>query len=227
MKTSEEVDWFIASIREPLEFDRESISLQARVFESCIPSSFLKTEDKDVKHNRAVWEKIVLKYCGQLPKALEGGASLLFVGDNGTGKTMFACYILMEALKLGYSGYYITALDLDFYFRRGMVEHGLLEQLDRALSSDFLVLDELGAEVFKTNQDSFTRVQVDRILKRRYDNSLPTILASNANVKQLSATYGMSIRSLLTGGKYLSVVFEPGDYRVHLQTFFSKLGIKK
>jgi DNA replication protein DnaC len=79
------------------------------------------------------------------------------------------------------------------------------------MRSDFLAVDELGKEHYKT--DSYLMVQLESILKDRYDNGQPTLLASNLEYEVLSDLYGPTISSMLEG-RFTQVRLEGGDYRL-------------
>lgn len=180
-------------------------------YESCIPRDFWEFDASDVKYNVEQFQGIVAPYMKKLSTALQGGYGLLMLGDNGVGKTMFLCMVLNRAIKRGFSTYYTTLLELDHNLKRGFGNREIADRLEWYLTSDFLVLDELGKEQFKSG-DSYIRTQVERILKRRYDDSRPTLLATNTSMDELESMYGHTITSILLG-KYRSIQMDPGDFR--------------
>jgi DNA replication protein DnaC len=87
-----------------------------------------------------------------------------------------------------------------------------------------VAIDEMGKEQFKKG-DSWIRLQVERILKQRFDESLPTLIATNAESEKLGEVYGATLTSIFDG-KYTQATFNPGDFRVHLRDRMAKdLGI--
>jgi DNA replication protein DnaC len=96
--------------------------------------------------------------------------------------------------------------------KRGFTDREIAARLDWLLSSDFLAIDEMGKEHKGKSGRDFTGAQVERILKARYDDSLPTLLASNADPEALEAMYGATFASMILG-KFKTAVLEPGDFR--------------
>lgn len=192
----------------------DAYNLALRMFESCIPRDFWRYTPDDVHSNVEQFQQLVAPYIDRLSKALKGGYGLMLLGDNGVGKTMFMCLVMAEAIRRGFSTYYTTLLDLDHHIKRGFNKPSIQDRLDWYLTSDFVALDELGKEQFKAG-DSFARTQVERILKRRFDDSMPTLIATNASLDELEGIYGATLSSILTG-KYTVVQMDPGDYREQL-----------
>lgn len=216
MKRSWDIENFIARIRSDRDLENKELSFETEVYESCVPSMFFRVADSDVQHNRPVWEKLIQPYVTNLKYARKTGASLYFEGDNGTGKTMFMCYVLMEAMRKNYNAYYTTVPDLISDLQISFSDPGFRSELeDELLYSDFLGLDELGRESFKDG-DTWSTVQINRILKYRSERHLPTIVATNANLEQVTNLYGHATESVLTGYLYRTAMFSPGDYRKKL-----------
>lgn len=214
MRLEEEVEEYEARIRG--RYDDDRVSIMRGVYRACVPFDFWYVKDKDVTHNRGVWTDCVNRYLENLKVARRKGYGLFFEGDNGVGKTMFLSYILVQTLKAGYRAYYTTVLDLDFNLKRGMNYPAMMERMEEMLEVDFLALDELSKEQFKSG-DSWIRTQVERILKRRHDNNLPTLVAANADFEMIGEVYGGTVKSVLGGGKYRHAMFEEGDFRAELR----------
>lgn len=213
MRFEYEVQEFAARIK--FDLPPEEAQVQVELFRACVPVDFWLVCDQDVTHNRKVWEDFVLPYCEALHVARRRGYGLHLEGDNGVGKTMFAAYVLGCAIRAGYTAYYTTVLDLNFDLRRGLDNREVMERMDQLLEMDFLALDELTKEQYKEG-DSWMRTHVERVLKFRHDNNLPTVVAANAGLDQIGEAYGPTVRSVLVG-KYQRVLFEPGDFRDRIQ----------
>lgn len=185
-----------------------------KMFEACIPRDFWDYTEDDVHSNLDAFNEVVKPYISKLNKALRGGYGLMFLGDNGVGKSMFMNLVLRAVIERGFTAYYTTLLDLDHHIKRGFNDREIQDRLDWYLTSDFVALDELGKEQFKAG-DSFARTQVERILKRRFEDSRPTLIATNASLDELEKMYGATMSSILQG-KYQQVAMDPGDYRAQL-----------
>lgn len=180
-------------------------------YEACIPQDFWDVKAEDVVHNVEVFNSMVVPYAEKLSKALRGGYGLVLIGDNGVGKTMLLSYVLVEAIKAARTAYYTTMPQLDWNIKEGFNNPASSERLKWMLTSDFLAIDELGKER-KKRDSQFSDQQIERILKQRFDDSMPVLIGSNMDVEQLSEAYGSTIGSILRG-KYQVVQMEPGDFR--------------
>lgn len=191
---------------------RREYEVRVAAYEACIPRDFWDPTVLTVEHNQEAWEEVVRPYCDRLDVARANGYGLLLSGDNGAGKTMFVSFALIAAIKAGWSCFYTTLPSLDHWMKRGFSDRMIAERVDWLLSSDFVAIDEMGKEHKKGGELGFTGTQVERILKARYDDSLPTLLASNADPESLERMYGATFASMLLG-KFKVAVLEPGDFR--------------
>lgn len=210
MRSEAECDAFELATADQLGDDDPRVGYRAQCFEACIPRTFWNVSSDHVTYNVAVFSSVVVRYRKRLRLALQRGYSLLFVGDNGVGKTMFASYLLTQAIKRGFTAYYTTLTQLDADIKRGFRDREADQRLQAMLESDFVAIDEVGKERFKL--DSFTTSQFESLLKRRYDNGEPVILGSNAAHDDLCKMYGATVESMFDG-RYQVVSLEPGDCR--------------
>ena len=193
-------------------------------YDACIPKSFWDVSSADIKYNLAPFKHCVLKYTSRLKVAAKHGYSLLFTGDNGAGKTIFTSFVLTQAIRRGRSAYYTTLAQLDVDIKRGFKDAEADKRLSILLDSDFVAIDELGKEHFRA--DSWLITQLELLLKRRYDDNDPMLLATNLEYGALTKMYGASIESMLEG-KYTTVPLESGDYRKMAKARMrQELGIK-
>jgi DNA replication protein DnaC len=140
---------------------------------------------------------------------------------------MFISYVLMEAIRRGRTAYYTTLPGLDYDLKRGFSHDELKERLDLMLTSDFLALDEVGKEYLKGEGGGWIKTQMERILKQRFDDSMPVLLATNMDFDGLSKSYGPTMTSIFNG-KYQQVAMMPGDFRSNLHTRMEiDMGYKK
>lgn len=180
-------------------------------YEACIPQDFWSVKKEEIDNNVDVFKNTVEVYVKNINKALRKGYGLLFIGDNGVGKTHFISYILMEAIKKKRSVYFTTMPKLDLNIKRSYKKDDIDKRLQYMLSSDFLAIDELGKERVKSD-NKYMDAQIEQILKSRLDDSMPMLLASNMDLQSLEEAYGPTVSSMLVG-KFQIVMMEPGDYR--------------
>lgn len=193
---------------------------EVRCYTACLPRGFWDVKDEDVTHNTEVFQTVIQRYGRKLGTACREGYGLVLSGANGVGKTMFLSYILTRVLKKGLTAYYTSALQLDHNVRRGFSDREAAERLRIMLTVDFLAIDELGKEKHKEG-DSFMRKELERILKERYDDNAPVLLATNMAATDFKNEYGQTLASIITG-KYETVTMKPGDFRAELRKKMKK-----
>jgi len=179
-------------------------------FEACIPKTFWNIRSKDVTHNIEVFKEVVVPYREKWKKAHKNGYSLLFTSSNGSGKTYFISYILTQIIKRNLTAYYTTLTQLDIDIKRSFGDKDVGDKLECMLDSDFVAIDEVGKEQYKS--DSYIKSRLEHFLKRRHDDGDPVLLASNLSYDDLCSMYGTTFESIIDG-KYRIVSLEPGDFR--------------
>lgn len=210
MRSEGECDAFGMAMAEQLGEDDPRVGYRLACFEACVPRTFWNVSSVQVTYNESVFRSVVVRYRKRLKRALRDGYSLLFVGDNGVGKTMFISYLLTQAIKRGFTAYYTTLTMLDADIKRGFRDREADLRLQALLDSDFIAIDEVGKESYK--RDGYTSSQFESLLKRRYDDGEPVLLGSNAAHDDLCKMYGATVESMIDG-RYQVVSLEPGDCR--------------
>jgi len=199
---------------------RRRFLLETRAYEACIPRDMWNKTKADIYANLENFEAVVEVHSNNLNKALRNGYGYALCGDNGSGKTMFLSWELIEILlKTPYTVYYTTAPQLAHDHKMGFDDKERRKRLEEYLSRDFVVFDELGKEKYK-NGDDYMRTVLELWLRKRNDNSMPILIGSNMDAETLRASpgeggYGETFGSLLDG-KFEVVNMDPGDYRVKL-----------
>jgi len=227
MKLEYEVEEYEARIRPECNFDETEVWIKTALFEACIPEDFLRKVEPNSTINSEAWDTRVSPYIDNIRIARRKRYGLYFSGDNGSGKTFFMTYVLQKAIEAGYSAYYTTLLDLDAHLKMGMRDQETMRRLDTLLYySDFLGIDEMSKERFRDG-DSWMRTQVERVLKSRYDNVRPTLIASNVALKSAAEAYGNSVYSVVFA-QCEQVALTSKDLRKGLKTkMFSEMKYKK
>lgn len=196
---------------------REKINLNSLALMG-IPLKFSKTtlDDFELREKgHEVVKSFVDRYIAQLPENVRNGRGILFMGSNGTGKTMLSSIILIEAYRRRYNCRRITFSEYLNLFTSVWDGSGvaqkeeLTDHLYEFKGSEFLCLEEVGKEI-----DSKIAVPIlEDLLRYREDHSLPTIICTNRTAKALEETYGNSIVSLLRGNnEIVKIVGKDGRY---------------
>lgn len=138
----------------------------------------------------------IAEYLSDLENQLDAGRGLYLYGSTGLAKTGIASIVLIEALRKGRSGYFITLDGLVDLYAGGWKDADLKEQYqDVVLGTDILVIDEVGNES-KTNNQLVSGCFND-VLRRRFNNLQTTVITSNLYFKRIKDTYGEEVFSIL------------------------------
>lgn len=187
--------------------------LERRLAESGIPLRFRdRTFDNfvaDTDSKRAAL-MIATDFAVNFAAHYERGATAVFSGPPGTGKTHLAIAAAMVVMQSG-TALYTNALDLvrmvrDTWRRdSGTTESAVLNKL---ASVDLLVIDEVGVQYGTEGE----QVILFDVLNRRYRDLMPTIVLTNLGVKGMKESLGeRSFDRLREGGVW--VAFDWESYR--------------
>jgi DNA replication protein DnaC len=136
------------------------------------------------------------KYITDIEKNLDEGKGLFLYGSTGLAKTGLASIVLMEAIRRGRSGYFITLNALVDLYADGWKDEDKKQQYeDLVLGVDILVIDEVGNES-KTNT-TLVGGCLNDVLRRRFNNLQTTIITSNLYFKKVKDVYGEEVYSIL------------------------------
>ncbi len=144
------------------------------------------------------------RYVASLPSPEK--PNLLIVGQSGLGKSFFGNAIARAAIEEG-----IPTLKTTAYQCIQTILDGIETRADAItpyLSSDFLILDDLGTEAMVPN---VTVETVFRILNERTAANLPTVLITNLDREGLFERYGERVASRMIDGALTAIVLLRGD----------------
>lgn len=176
-----------------------------------IPAGYWIKPFKDYSGDKD-YKQVIMDYISNIELKYKKGESLLLAGNLGVGKTYGMTSILKMASAKGYSARYYNMAEIMNLILSGQ-EKDLVSKL---LELDFLGIDEFdGRWVFDSEKvQQIVGTTMEMILRGRFQNELPTILATNATEsdKILTGLYGRSFSSLKS--QYLKEVFIEGkDFR--------------
>jgi DNA replication protein DnaC len=116
--------------------------------------------------------------------AVEPKGWLVLGGPSGSGKTHLAAAIVNERIRQGQPAFYITTPDLLDRIRASFNPDSEMpydEFFDQVRNAPLLVLDDLGVQ----SGTAWAREKLDQLLTSRFNNELPTVVATNTPVEQM------------------------------------------
>ncbi|MND38619.1 DNA replication protein DnaC [compost metagenome] len=163
------------------------------------------------EEQRRAYEK-AKAFAEKFPRAMELGASFVFCGPPGTGKTHLACAIANHVIRaFGHSALFVTVFDA---IQRIKATYDSKDRTEREVMQgfslpDLLILDEVGVQ-FGTE---YEKVIITDIINRRYADMRPTIILSNLNEAELGDYLGIRVIDRMFEGGGGVVAFNWGSYR--------------
>lgn len=133
--------------------------------------------------------KTTYEYCLHYARTFSPSSKSIFMlGMTGLGKTHLSLAIAAEVLANGYSVAYDSIVNYlrlieKEHFRRNASDES--DTMDLLLSTDLLILDDLGSEF----SSSFYVATIYNLINTRLNRNLPTIISSNLTPKELQDRY--------------------------------------
>ena len=137
-----------------------------------------------------------------------GDPSWLLLGGTGLGKTHLSTAVAKELIDRGFSVSYVTAQGLVAAFRKSSFGDEPKDPTEPLLSSDLLIIDDLGTEL----STAFTVSAVYSILNARISAGRATLVSTNLSQNELRERYADRITSRLFG-EFYPLVFSGRDVR--------------
>lgn len=131
---------------------------------------------------------------------------LILLGAKGLGKTHLGSAIIRNC-----GGKFISIEELIFKYESAQDFHAktnLEELMDLYSSTKMLVIDEIGGSMQQEKENAL----LNYILRRRYENMLPTVLLSNLSKAELLKKLGEAVLDRLKE-TCISVEFDGESYR--------------
>jgi DNA replication protein DnaC len=154
--------------------------------------------------------KLVKSYVNSSKQNLETGNGIIFNGPTGRGKSLTAMKILMKLCDKGFSCYFITVKQFLELIKKSWEDEDAKKTLNYIYNCDFLVCDDLGTELHKTD---WTVTELDSLFRDRYFKKKPILLTTNSSVNDLKEKYAQRIVSLFHERLMFVAVVTKEDYR--------------
>jgi len=193
---------------------RHERAREARIRWAEIPDMFCGATLKGYRRVPGTEEafETVKDYLLSREENFSAGHGLILMGAVGCGKTHLGCAVLNCALEDGYrAAYWNVPQQLEMMMYGHADEEEQIRILDKAITAQVLLLDDLGAE----KPSDWTRKELVVILDERYRNNKPTIITSNLMLTgdELRKTCGDRAYSRLCSDHFKAVAMTAEDYR--------------
>ncbi|WNB74558.1 ATP-binding protein [Methylomonas koyamae] len=156
--------------------------------------------------------KVANYFAANFDQFLSTGASLIFCGKPGTGKTHLASAIANSVCEQGRSALFLSVLKATRLVKESWRKDADARENDvykTLISPDLLVLDEVGVQ-FGSEAE---KLIIFEILNGRYEEMRPCILISNLLPSELSIFLGERVIDRMKEGGGSLITFAWGSYR--------------
>jgi DNA replication protein DnaC len=109
---------------------------------------------------------------------IERQESILFIGNNGTGKSHLAQSLGLMACHKGYKTYYTTCSELIRDLNQGVYEKTLEKRIKKYINTDLLLIDEMGHDRLELQVVKEAHL-LFKVIDQRYKENKPLIFTSN------------------------------------------------
>ena len=156
--------------------------LEVRKVRANIPLKYRKANMSALRSKEVAKPKETIRmYTDKISTYRKRGTGMYLWGPPGTAKTYSGCCVLIAALESGYSAYF-TTLDncIDRILGDRSTSAGFVTLLQTV---SFLLLDDIGYAYRPVkDQIAFVDSLLDRIMRQRCNDLLPTIVTSHKSV---------------------------------------------
>jgi len=109
---------------------------------------------------------------------IERKESILFIGNNGTGKSHLAQSFALLACQNGYKTYYTTCSELIQDLNQGVYEKTLEKRIKKYISAELLLIDEMGHDRLELQVIKEAHL-LFKVIDQRYKENKSLIFTSN------------------------------------------------
>jgi DNA replication protein DnaC len=203
-----------------LEGDKMCICLRKvmrryRLLCSNIPKQYQDVSFDLFKARNDIGFKQVVSYSTKLENARKKGIGLhIYSKKPGTGKTMLASCVLLEAIKKGYFVWFTSLEELIEDVKLGFNDERQRKKMEWVMfRCDFLMLDEIS----KIQGTQWKDSKINDLIQRRVNERLPIISTDNLGIDQLQNKFPEHLISRFSGTQIEIQLSHNVEYRRDVQ----------
>lgn len=148
--------------------------------------------------------RVATRYVNNWQANKSQGASLIFCGHHGTGKTHLAVGIIKRVIEMGDTATFTHVLEYTRAIKESWANRNEREVLDQFVSPDLLVIDEVGHQYGSDAE----RLMLFDLINARYMAAKPMILITNLQLNQLKNYLDERALDRLREGGGTALVFD-------------------
>jgi DNA replication protein DnaC len=135
--------------------------------------------------------KVVFSYGSRVVEMVRSATGLIIDGDAGAGKSSIAAILAKEAVRWGFSAYFVSHEELgDLRFEDRRFAEGM-SVMGRVRSADFLVLDNFDGRFLSDKR--FGPIELEKLVQRRNANLLTTVITTRVGERMAAKKEGVEI----------------------------------
>jgi DNA replication protein DnaC len=159
----------------------EAVNKQQRHIEYLVKNSRLPQPCKllagfDFDFQPTLNRKLIMELASL--RFLEKGESILFIGDNGTGKSHLAQSLALLACQGEYKTHYTTCSELIGDLNSGVYEKTLDKRIRKYINPELLLIDEMGHDRLELQVVKEAHL-LFKVIDQRYKENKPLIFTTN------------------------------------------------
>lgn len=161
---------------------RRALAIETRTKVSGIPVK-KSIQDFDLAFQKSIDKKVINELCTL--SFVHNAENLILLGPPGVGKTHIAIGLGMEAIKAGFSVYFINSATMIEKLKQAARQDKLEKKLKALSKYKLLIIDEIGYLPFDQEASNL----FFRLISRRYERS-STIFTANKSYSEWGEIFG-------------------------------------
>ena len=167
---------FISGIVQAEAVNKQQRHIEYLVKTSRLPQPCKLLADFDFDFQPKLNRKLIMELASL--RFIEKGESILFLGDNGTGKSHLAQSLALLACQGEYKTHYTTCSELIIDLNSGVYEKTLDKRMRKYINPELLIIDEMGHDRLELQVIKEAHL-LFKVIDQRYKENKPLIFTTN------------------------------------------------